>query len=355
MMRKILSSLIPVLVTCTSSLCAQGFSGHFGTGGVYGAENRYGDVYGAGPDCIYVDCCERGKFTFGADWLYWKAEQDNMDFANNNSAISLPGGTSVEADPAHPKFKWHNGYRLRSAYTLADESWTLSAIYTRAPGCGSKLVGDLTAIPTGEQFVQLLPQNFPLMTFFSGVSYGGVRGVWSVKNNFVDVDAMRGFDICDTIRLRPHIGLRSYWATQNFYFDAAGGGTTTTGQIKQRTASIGLESGLWADWQIGCGFSLVGHVGGAALYSKTRVQGSALAVSQESFSLRSSERIRRGLFMADTFIGLQFDTCISRFVVNARIGWEQHILFNSNMLGQPGPGSGNMTLQGLTLGGSVSF
>ena len=129
------------------------------------------------------------------------------------------------------------------------------------------------------------------------------------------------------------------------------------GRFKEQFQGYGAEGGLWGDWQIGYGFSVIGHIGGSVLYTKTKIHEritqlpiDSQSVSEEN-SVHERSRIYSGTPTIDYFIGLQYVDCICDMHVSAKAGWEQQILFNANQFAT----TGNLATQGLTLGLDVAF
>ena len=127
-------------------------------------------------------------------------------------------------------------------------------------------------------------------------------------------------------------------------------------QLNNRNWGCGAEAGLWGDWDFCNGFSLLGHVGGAILYSELHIHGNAATTGPAPAAGALGayvDNIWAAIPMLDYFIGLQYVTCLADGEIYFRAGWEQHVLFNVNRFSFPD--HGNLSLQGLTLGGGLIF
>ena len=188
-----------------------------------------------------------------------------------------------------------------------------------------------------------------------------VRIKWDTNINNIDADVGYTLPFGECFRLRPHIGFRATWLDQKYrsYQDNAADSTetqfTSAAKYSEKLNGYGVEGGLFADWNIGCGFSLVGHVGGSLIYSKINVTQttSNIALDTDVAFLRTSDTIRIGTPSLDYFVGLEYLSNFCETDLCAYLGWEQHVLFDVNQLFDYA--SGNLYTQGLTLGLNASF
>jgi hypothetical protein len=163
------------------------------------------------------------------------------------------------------------------------------------------------------------------------------------------------------LKVRPHVGLRATWFDQKFRsVGITGTGETTTFEaerIKQTFEGYGVQAGLWSEYSLGSGISLVGHFGGSIVYSKFRVRTAGLdgiIVDGEQAPLAASvgsDTFYTATPSLDYFVGVQYADNFCDMLVRARIGFEQHVLFDTNRF----LSSGNLSGQGLTLGLDVGF
>lgn len=313
--------------------------------------------------CAPVYCaplwCGWGDLTIGGDWLYWKTEQARMEFGANVTLIPDGQNQTITSEVLRPDFEYKSGFRVYAAYETCDKDWIIQAAVTHVPSHASKFLNDAeTAITT--DFIQIFAQNFPILTAIQGGLYETAGAEWDVTVNYFDFDVMRNICLCDTFKLQPHLGLRALWSNQTF--EITGDGITQdTGDpisfvstLKERITGFGVEGGLWGDWQLCGGFSIIGHIGGSVLYSKLTNTGNLLAQQNTSETTISYKDVtHRAIPTGDTFIGLHYTKCICKRVIDLYIGWEQHLIFDTNQFSLGG--GADMSLQGLTLGGSFTF
>lgn len=301
--------------------------------------------------------CEDGFFV-GADWLYWKQEQSNMDVARLVDVTLDPFEPFVShTDFLHPKNEYRNGFRVWGGYAFPCSCWDVSISYFNIPGHGSRN----TIAPT---------ENIDIILFdlfsFEPVILTSLDLKWNSNLQNIDVDIARTLTLCDNFKIRPHVGFRTVWMDQKYRFAGILPASPTPGEtivlnadVNEKFNGYGVEGGFWADWKLGCsGLSIVGHVGGSLLYSKFRVhQFAALGVLGVDGPVPFIEdTVNNHFFLGipsmDYFAGLQYAAQLFGIEFKAHVGWEQHVFFDVNQLLN---NSGNMYTQGLTLGLGARF
>lgn len=313
------------------------------------------------------DCCEwsmlDGKVTVGADWLYWKVQQDGL--LPGITATGVIGETeSVFTTRSHrPNFKWDNGFRVNLGYEMPCDSWDLNLSYTYMPAKASVTSvvaeGDITFTPA--------PQLADFAPVFPSNTIVGMASKWNLTANNVDLDIGRTVSFGENLTVRPHVGFRATWFDQKYRSVIAltPGETTVSAvalSLKEKFQGYGVEAGLWTDYKLGCGLSLVGHFGGSILYSRFNVTregaltttvtiGDQPPVVVSSTLIRNSETLYTATPSLDYFVGLQYADTLCDMLFKARLGFEQHVLFDTNRF----LSSGNLSTQGLTLGLDVGF
>lgn len=307
------------------------------------------------------NCCDwsfcDGKVIAGADWLYWQAEQSNMDFLSLSTStgtivgITATATTNLDDSVLSLDRNYESGYRVYLGYELPSNGWEFAVVYSNMPVHAALSTPELV---TG--------QSIELNANFNDVftpSFASAK--WDANLNNIDLDIAHTISFGECFRLRPHIGFRATWMDQKYkynfdnvllpnavqYADA--------GKFSEKLNGYGVEGGLFANWNIGCGFSLVGHVGGSLLYSEIKIHQTELltnAILDEAYSNRS--KLHLGTPSLDYFVGLEYSSSFCETALSAYVGWEQHVLFDVNQLFGDND-SGNLYLQGLTLGVNAAF
>lgn len=299
------------------------------------------------------DTCGWGKFSVGADWLYWKTEQTGLNYATETTLID----DEFRSTLLKPNFKYDNGYRVFADYTTVDTLWTFRAAYTHVP---SKASNSFSSIGF-TNFATILPFNFPSLDILSGTSLNSAGSSWHSKINYFDLDASRTYTVCQNLEITPHLGIRVLWMDQTFNVAATtipdiGDLVNFDAQLKSKFTGVGLGGGLSGAWQFYDGLSLVGNVGGTVLYSHFKSHGSLTAgtdLAPAGFNSNYRESHHATIPTFDSFIGIQYVREVCGYAANIHVGWENHVIYQTNDFSFSSNGS--TTLQGLTLGAAVVF
>lgn len=302
------------------------------------------------------DCgCAWGTFSVGAEYLYWKTEESKLQYGAAVSGTMIGADLIIESRVLKPKFQYDSGYRIFADYTTCDCLWQFSAAYTHMPTHASN---HFATSMVSMNFASIFNVNFPILSIISSTALEETNSKWSADTNYVDLDCARTFVICHGLEITPHIGARILWMDQTFRLNGSSVeeltfNTKLTGEL----CAGGLQGGLNAAWRFFDNFSIIGNVGGAVLYANFhnhgRLEGLSISEVESSIDIKYKDNNRKGIPMFDAFIGLQYENCFDQFAINIHAGWEEHIIFSTNEFSISD--SGNTTLQGLTVGGSVSF
>jgi hypothetical protein len=311
-----------------------------------------GDIYNQPQN----DCCKssllNGKVTVEADWLYWKVQQDGILTGNilteNNEEISTNASRGV-----WPNFKYDNGFRLNIGCQLPCDYWDVHVIYTYMPAHAKT-----TPFFSDSNSVRFITNDFT-----NQGNFNTYNSAWDFTGNNIDFDFGRTLNFGECLTIRPHAGFRATWFDQKFRDIGTTfiNPTTTfflTDSVKETFQGYGVEAGLWADLKLGYGISLIGHIGGAILYSRYEVNTKSSNflieenVGETIFGITFlKDKIFVGTPMVDYFLGLQYADTFCDVLIKARVGWEQHVIFDTNRYLL----RGNLSTQGLTLGLDVGF
>lgn len=305
-----------------------------------------------------ADC---GRWSFEADWLYWRAEEDNLNYGiilHPNNTGNNPSDIDVRF--LHPEFKNSNGYRLAAEYEFPCDGWGLGVIYSYLPTSSHfSFIGNTD--PDNLSFAQFPAPNFIILNFLNNTNVILLKSDWQLNTSYLDIDIDKNLCLTNVFNIRPHMGIRLLWMRQHFSLEGTGENNSITSEFvtsfNQKMFGIGIEGGLWADWKICGGFSLIGHMGGSIMCSNFRNIGKEDITSNDPNSppeqkIHYKDHIFEGTPSLDYFLGLQYCCCLWDMDWNVRAGWEEHVFFDVNQMTIDG---GNLTLQGLTLGAVVGF
>ena len=298
-----------------------------------------------------------GEFEVGAEWLYWQDFQDNMAYATEVQQITGEHLT-INSKALSPPFKLSNGCRVFACYTPNEKPWTINAQLTHFSTQNSKNTG-INLENFNADFIVLNANSFPIFTLFDQfqIHFANLDSQWSSNLNYADIDFIYPFYPRLGCVLSPHFGLRGSWMKQSLNlqgFSPQGDedGFHITSRFKEKYWGIGVEGGLNASFNLGCGFSIVGAINGALLYARIGMTQVLEFDISDFTTVNVDETIKHLTPWVDGFIGINYEGCMGCFLFNLHAGWEQHVLMNANLFPLF---SSNYNLQGLTLGGSLLF
>jgi hypothetical protein len=296
-----------------------------------------------------------GSFTLGADWLYWRTEESKLEYGAAVTIVNEgDNNLSINSRILQPSFQFENGYRLFAGFT-ADNDVTICATYNYIPTHTRNNFNSTSMLSMN--FATIFNANFPILNALSSNPLNSLNSRWNDTVNYLDLDFSKTFGLCNNFDLVPHLGIRWLWYDQVFKLNGTGVETTLAfnSRLKGTIRGVGLEGGLSATWRLWEGLSLLGNLGGGMLYRRFDNQGilTTTVDAMGSLTIRYKNHLYRGLPMFDALIGVQYLKSFSASVVGLQFGWEQHFIFNTNEFSISG--SGNTTMQGLFLGGFVTF
>lgn len=359
------------------------------------------DVGSNYSDYCATDCSE-GQFVVGAEWLYWKVAENNaalgITIAGNSDKTS-PDFFSTATDYIEPNFKFSNGFRVSAGYAMPCNGWELDVIYTYLPSHASssvykssgsavetqvpgpyEQVGGNPYVLIYQPIINTIRDGSPRVLGLSVLPFEKFQQKWNIALNQIDLDVSRTLGFNNCISLKPHAGFRALWYTNKQRVIGEGKlnpvdpiapaeepsaaaeiKTTFATDIlfKNEFTGYGVEAGLWGKWQIWEGLSILGHFGGAILYSKYKVNETADTVVTTTTSQTVitpyvntiCDTIHTATPMVDYYLGLEYVEAMCDMTFAVRAGWEQHVYFDANRIFQ----YGDLSTQGLTLGLVVGF
>lgn len=320
-----------------------------------------GNLFGQGCcENFASPCAPCAMFQVGGDWLYWKAEQDDLEYAINVRAATDGTATRINSTVLRPGFKPRNGYRIFASYSPCCD-WEIGAIFTHFSS-HAKSASSVNPGTLSSNFIIINNQRFPIFNALNGAANGAafssINSNWGFKLNYLDLDLCRNIPLFQCLQINPHLGLRGLATRQDFRVNGlvplSDGVNIVTADLRDKLCGIGVEGGLAATFNVGCGFSVIGQFGGSLLYARTRTSERLEVHDGSSITINVMPvQVRHAAPTLDSFIGAQFENRCGRFPINVHVGWEQHIIFNANHFAIFD--FADLTLQGLVLGGSVSF
>ena len=311
-------------------------------------------------------CVDQG-FSIEAEFLWWRANLDNLEYAIKASGdIDFINNTfRLGGDYKLPDFKFDPGVRVSAGYDFGEKNWDvfLRWTYHYTDPTGS------TSRPENSSEIILLA----LKEFYGAnnsqieVPFDSGHAKW--KNQFNVLDLEMGYDyfFSNRFSIRPNFGLKAAWIDMDYdiNFRNANIGTNffqpiyIDVQLRKKSDywGVGPEVGIDGNLHMGWGFSLYSRVSGALMYGAYKVRYSQTDTNTSRLRLSNSGEYRQRA-MAQVVAGIEWAKCFSNGVLLAfNLGWEGQYWWNQNEMrividAQP---MGDLTFTGLDAGIRLDF
>ena len=305
-------------------------------------------------------------YNIGVEWLYWLSKEQGLIAGSLVDDFPDPTLKIVDVNTIDPGFVYSSGVRAYAGYIVPSKLWEIELIYTYMPI--HSIAADVRAAGlVSDTYRQVISPNlsgFPALGALLDSPLSSLFTKWNGDLSYLDVDLSRVLHFGRGFNLQPHIGFRAAWMKQNFLIQGTLIVPSSINAVTffifndiEKFRGLGIEGGLWLNWDVFCGFSLVGHIGGSILSSRIHltqeIEGllgeGGPTVFDAHLTFRNPDD---AIPTFDCFVGLQYIRPLCGRLVIAYIGWEQHTFFNINHLSVWG---GNFSTQGLNLGLDICF
>jgi hypothetical protein len=287
------------------------------------------------------------------DFLYWKADEDGLEYGTRMIANPLIGESSTTTTKLLDlRFKWDPGFRLGGKYLFDNfDCWAINLDWTHirnharasssAQGVESQVGPVNTIIPT---WVNLL---FELR---SGASSASAH--WHVNYDTLDLDLEKSLPLSKRFVLNPYFGFRAAWINQHYHakynsvFILMESATPFTREVtfrgKNNFSGFGLRGGAELLWQLGKQWHLFSELSGNVIYGKFRVKMKNLndqglgegSIPPMPLNFYASENLWRVRLNFEEAIGLGWETFFKceRYRLCVRAAYELSQWINQNQL-----------------------
>lgn len=315
----------------------------------------------------------RQGFFLTADFLYWIAHEEGLEYATTGLA-GVDNGLSSVAPGSTKKlnFKWKPGFRLGLGWTLPNSYWDLSANWTwyHTTARGS-------ATHSGDPLLNPLYSSLS-PAFISAGTLDAVSAKWRLCYNTLDIELGRSFYPNKYLALRPHAGVRGAWINQHYSnrytFDTDSGVFLDLRKLHNNYHSAGIKAALDSLWSFNRYWGIFVNVSVSSLAGNFYMGEKDILSSPVTNPVDYKSRLFSIVPVLETAIGLHLMLAPQKrhywFDLNA--GWEHLIWFNQNQMplfpsGSPfgdhvhgSPGlfireRANLHLMGFTLNAKLHF
>ncbi len=296
-----------------------------------------------------------GWYIFG-DLLYWHADVDHADWAfknDNTTATAIAG-------PNHSlNFKWGYGFRVGLGANMDYDQWDTNLYYTWFQTENSNAVGT-----KGAQSVE------DLFGIASPFTQGKID--WRIHFSVIDWELGRWFYVSKHLALRPHIGIKNAWISQNVHTRLTKGSDKFNSRSSNEFWGIGGTGGLNTTWNfftVGTHhFDFFGDFAGALMYGHFDIDHREVLTAAVTSGFHP-KHLNRNLMvpMLQGIFGVSWDTGFNcnRCHFGMRLGYEFQYWWRQNqmLINELNTASlvsynrslGDLALQGLTIDFKFDF
>jgi len=204
---------------------------------------------------------QTGGFAIEGDFIYWRADEDGLDYATTVSAATSSSNSTFH----QPDVSWDPGFKFGIGYTWEGQDfWDLFLRWTHlnTNQSGEKKVSGIT----DAHFLVPVWSPTILDQFASHAS-----AHWKVRFNTLDLELGRNYFVCKTVALRPYVGLRGASILQNYKAEYQGTINHSASMSKSHMKAennfkgIGARAGAQLKWHFTSDWSVIGSVAGSLL------------------------------------------------------------------------------------------
>lgn len=366
-------SFLPVLCCLFSSI---GFSAASSTKVVEAAPQLSEGVAYGGPNLSD----DAHNIQLGADYILWLVTQEGLETAfsyitKDSGSPPVPGmGTAYQ-----PNFKLRNGFKVHADVVLREsENIDLFLQYIWL-GRNTNSVTNATPINLTYPSIFVSPIDDGNGNDIAGF-VNSVTTSYQLYYNVLDFEMGRYSSLAgNTLFFRPFWGIRGTWQTVNWntsYFGRAEDSSVIGNTVRkiisqQKTNGAGVRGGLNLAWNLlPChdhlrNIKILGTMALSGIYGATSVNFQTGEVKSGQFVTYqyTQDRFYRITPVIDLSIGLGWDhsfggNCCDRYNVEIHALWDTQSWINFGRLTAPSilsKGANNMTVQGFTVGLSLTF
>lgn len=289
-----------------------------------------------------------------ADFIWWRAEEDNLDFAFTGVQNSFFSDAS-QGRVKHPDFDYRPGFKVGAGLKFKHDGWDFYANYTWLQQNSDR---ESISKPNGSQLVNniwLIDSPFydPFLA-----PYTHAHAEWNLHFNALDLELGRDFYISKFLTLRPYFGLKFSWLHQIFHNEFSNHTLGFTNHVNHKMTQfgVGIRTGLDTRWYLWKHWSIFGNFAIAELFNDFNVHREDTAQvsgqADHSDTVKVKRKPRTVTPVIELALGFRYDTTFyhDEYTFYLEAGWEEQVWFNQNQffnIGSTPPA--NLTLEGLTI------
>jgi hypothetical protein len=158
------------------------------------------------------------KFSEHVDFIYWKADEDGLEYGTKMTANPIIGASSsTHTKLLDMNFKWDPGFSIGTGYTFNHfDCWSLNLDWTHIHNHAHR-TSSAQGIEsqTGSVDTIISPWVNLLFALRAGASKASAH--WHLHYDTVDLDFGKNLDLSKRFTLAPYFGLRGAWLDQHYH------------------------------------------------------------------------------------------------------------------------------------------
>ncbi len=315
---------------------------------------------------------------FDASFIYWHADQDNMDLAYGgaqNASSAAEATAPVSSQVLFQDVSYKPGFKVGFGFNTDYDGWVGNVEYTwlhQTTTTSANAPATATASGTGAGV--WVPNDWFAATG-AVIQASQINSSWKLQMDMIDASMSRPFYQGRQLTILPYAGLRSLFLRQALRINATNVFNTAmpaySSENISQSWSIGPNAGMNAHWIVGSGFRFEGFAGASILYTRyTKIahdeHNQVAAGSATSPFVGRVTQLGTLRPVMDAGLGLGWGTYFSNqayhFDLLARydfmVAWSQNVMRQLTNLYTPdsvGAPAGDLHLHGLTLSARFDF
>lgn len=314
------------------------------------------------PPC---ECVSRAydcgvDFFVTADFTYWKAKEDGLEFASTEPSAASAAPAQGRVYHTHANYK--PGFKVGAGMDFGEWGWDFYANYTwfrtnANHSHSTTSAASSTGLALNDSFwFANAPGNGT-----TNATYTAASSSWNLRMNVLDACLGRKIYFGKHLMVRPSAGFKGVWNKQNLNnsYSSATASVTTANQLKNN--GVGVRAGVDTSFHFTRGFSFFGNMALTALWQRFRTTRQDTNVLAATSAVNIRDRYTTVTPILEMMVGLTWETWWSgdNYHFAVRAGWEEQVWFDQNrFIRLPGAarmGNSDLSLQGLTLGVMFEF
>lgn len=309
-------------------------------------------------------------FFFTADFLWWKANDDAMNWA---LTVTQTVGTSSDFGVTHYlEPDWKPAFRAGLGWNTSYDGWDLYANWTWYNNSTSETITAATV--NGDDEIGIRGPWIANGGNITGINAANYR--WRLRHNMFDLELGRKFFVSRKLSMRPFAGVRGGWINRrviiNYLAQPNVSFTPVTPAVyfgRSKYWGVGPRFGLNNEWYLGAGFQIYTDLAASLLYGQIytyrttadqQVDGSLTRVSDIS----ANDDLWRVIPNMQLFLGIGWGECFCSqdIFLAIKAGWEVNKYWNLGAFFEGRRGQifrdeqfAAFTLQGLTVKVDLEF